>query len=211
MSSLKDEFELIVKTLDQESQDIKTIRERLNKLTNAFDQTHQQFTTNNQILADCYKTLQLCDEKIDSCLNEVEKKHKKLNEEIVELISNVSDKIRNENKEYFRDLEDTLLRKLDDNRLQIKQLIESERRQIRDIFEIEFSKRTNELKQTFESELSKQTKQVHDIINTSNTLLNSKLIEYFTKLDKNQTITKISCWIIGTVSIILLVTILFMS
>ena len=70
---------------------------------------------------------------------------------------------------------------MDDNRSQIKQLIESERNQIKQIFEIEFAKNTRELRQVIESETNKQTQIILD----------------------NQKVIKLSVWILGSVSIIL--------
>lgn len=77
--------------------------------------------------------------------------------EITSILNEKTDYIRQENKEFYRDLESTIKIKLDENKSQIKQLIESERNQIKEIFEIEFSKNLKKVRQIIESETSTQT------------------------------------------------------
>ena len=60
--------------------------------------------------------------------------------------------IRKENKDFYKDLESTIKIKLDENKSEIKQVIENERNQIKQIFEIEFAKNTKELRQVIEAE-----------------------------------------------------------
>ena len=67
------------------------------------------------------------------------------------------EQIRKENKDFYKDLEGTIRIKLDDNKSEIKHLIENERARIKEIFEIEFAKNTKELRQIIESETNKQT------------------------------------------------------
>jgi len=71
---------------------------------------------------------------------------------LAKLIEEKTDQIRKENKDFYKDLESTIKIKLDDNKSEIKNLIENERNQIKQIFEIEFAKNTKELKQVIEAE-----------------------------------------------------------
>ena len=124
-------------------------------------------------------------------LNNQQKEHlltieKKVGEQS-NLIESKIEQIRKENKEFYKELESTIKIKLEDNRSEIKQLIENERTRIKEIFEIEFAKNTRELRQVIESESTKQTQ----------------------LLLKNQNAIKISLWVVGVIAIILSAVIIF--
>ena len=101
--------------------------------------------------------------------------------ELVKLLEEKTDQIRKENKDFYKDLESTIKIKLDDNKAEIKNLIENERNQIKQIFEIEFAKNTKELMQVFEKESERGRR----------------------LLDESQKIIKTSVWVIGGLTLIL--------
>jgi CHASE3 domain sensor protein len=90
--------------------------------------------------------------------------------------------LRKDNKSFYKDLESTIKIKLDDNKSQIRQMIESERKWIKDIFELEFAKNTQELKKTIIQENKEQT----------------------ALLVKNEIAIKYSIWVIGTAILLLI-------
>ena len=70
---------------------------------------------------------------------------KKQNESFEKNLLSLVEKLRKENKDFYLDFEETVKIKLDENKSGIKQLIENERSQIKEIFERELSKRTDEI------------------------------------------------------------------
>jgi hypothetical protein len=111
-------------------------------------------------------------------INELHKGHQ---EKVENILEEKTELIRKENKDFYKEFESTIRIKLDDNKSQIKQLIENERIRIKEIFEIEFAKNTKELKQVIENETNKQ----------SEIFLN------------NQKSIKISLWVLGGLNLIL--------
>lgn len=165
MSNLQ-KFNTTLEDFDKEVGKLKAVSEayqKLEKLTQSYGEITNHFKQNNQKLADINKS-------IDNSLAFIGK-----------LVEEKTDLIRKENKEFYRDLENTIKLKLNDNKSEIKQLIESERDQIKQIFEIEFAKNTMELRQVIEKVTDKQTE----------------------ILLKNQNGLKIVIWILGSMSIIL--------
>lgn len=165
MSNLQ-KFNTTLDDFDKEVGKLKAVSEayqKLEKLTQSYGEITNHFKQNNQKLADINKS-------IDNSLAFIGK-----------LVEEKTDLIRKENKEFYRDLENTIKLKLNDNKSEIKQLIESERDQIKQIFEIEFAKNTMELRQVIGNVTDKQTE----------------------LLLKNQKGLKIAIWILGIMSIIL--------
>lgn len=165
MSNLQ-KFNTTLEDFDKEVGKLKAVSEayqKLEKLTQSYGEITNHFKQNNQKLADINKS-------IDNSLAFIGK-----------LVEEKTDLIRKENKEFYRDLENTIKLKLNDNKSEIKQLIESERDQIKQIFEIEFAKNTMELRQVIGNVTDKQTE----------------------LLLKNQKGLKIAIWILGIMSIIL--------
>jgi ABC-type transporter Mla subunit MlaD len=163
-------------TLEDFSQEVEQLKDvsgaykKLERLTETYSEISKQFAENSKTLG---------------AINELQKaQQEKLAKSLVELgklIEEKTDQIRRENKEFYKDFESTLKIKLDENKSQIKQLIENERNQIKQIFEIEFAKNTKELKQVIETETSKQTQ----------------------LLASNQKTIKILLWIFGGLTVIL--------
>ncbi len=172
MSNLQ-KFNVTLEDFDKEVGKLKAVSEayqKLQSLTSAYDEISNQFKKNSAALENINQHLKIEQEKIDNYLVELSK-----------IIEEGTNQIRKENKEFYKDLEDTIKIKLNDNKSEIKQLIENERNQLKQIFEIEFSKNTKELKQDIESNTYKQTQ----------------------ILLKNQNGMKIILWILGSISIIL--------
>ncbi len=165
MSNLQ-KFNTTLEDFDKEVGKLKAVSEAYQKLENliqSYDEISNQFKLNN-------KTLESINQSIDKSLGEISK-----------LVEEKTDLIRKENKEFYKELENTIKLKLNDNKSEIKQLIENERDQIKQIFEIEFAKNTKELRQVIENGTDKQTQ----------------------ILLKNQKGIKILLWILGGISIIL--------
>lgn len=118
---------------------VSEVYQKLQSLTLSYDKITQQFDQNS-------KTLESINEGIEKSISE-----------IFNLVDKKTDQISKENKEFYKDLAGTIKIQLDDNKSQIRQIIENERNQIKQIFEIEFAKNTKELKQVIETETNKQT------------------------------------------------------
>ncbi len=148
MSNLQ-KFNTTLEDFDKEVGKLKAVSEayqKLQRLTVTYDKIIKQIEQSSNTLKN---------------LNEFQKAHllraeKKINE-LSNLIEIKIEQIRKENKDFYKDLEGTIRIKLDDNKSEIKHLIENERARIKEIFEIEFAKNTKELRQIIESETNKQT------------------------------------------------------
>ena len=174
-------------TLEDFSQEVEQLKEvsvvykKLQHLTETYSKITEQFEENSKTLDKINELQKVQQEKVIKSLVEIENVNTQNKTELIKLVEEKTDQIRNENKEFYKDLESTVKIKLDDNKSQIKQLIENERNQIKQIFEIEFSKNTKELKQVIETETSKQTQ----------------------LLANNQKTIKITLWILGGLTLIL--------
>ena len=165
MSNLQ-KFNTTLEDFDKEVGKLKAVSDayqKLQGLTVSYDKISQQFDQNSKALESINKSIE------------------KSISEIYSLVDNKTDLISKENKEFYKDLAGTIKIQLDDNKSQIKQLIENERNQIKQIFEIEFAKNTKELRQVIENETNKQTQLLLD----------------------NQKTIKISLWVIGGLTLIL--------
>jgi hypothetical protein len=72
---------------------------------------------------------------------------KRLNNEIGKKLNDSLEGLRKENRQFYLDFEKVVRIKLDENKSEIKQLIENERLQIKEIFENKLDKQTTEVKQ----------------------------------------------------------------
>jgi len=146
MSNLQ-KFNTILEDFNKEVGKLKAVSEayqKLDNLTHTYGEISNHFTRNNQ-------KLENINQSIENSLVSIGK-----------LLEEKTDLIRKENKDFYKDFEGTIRIKLDDNKSEIKNLIESERYQLKQIFEIEFTKNTNDLKRTFEIETNKQIKAIID-------------------------------------------------
>lgn len=183
MSNLQ-KFNTTLEDFDKEVGKLKAVSDvyqRLQGLTVAYDEISKQFEQNSNALAKINELQKAQQEKLVKSLVDIDNANKQYKSDLSKLIEEKNDQIRKENKEFYKDLASTIRIQLDDNKSQIKQLIESERNQIKQIFEIEFAKNTKELRQVIETETNKQTQLL---------LTNQKAI-------------KLSIWIIGGLTIIL--------
>lgn len=165
MSNLQ-KFNTTLEDFDKEVEKLKSVSDayqKLQGLTVTYEKISQQFDKNSTVLDNINKEIE---KSISNIYNLVDKK---------------TDQISKENKDFYKDLASTIKIQLDDNKSQIRQLIENERNQIKQIFEIEFAKNTKEFRQVIEKETNKQ----------SQLLLESQ---------KN---IKISLWTIGGIIVIL--------
>ena len=185
MSNLK-KFEEILGSLDLEVNRLNAVSqayEKLEKLVESYDTIISKLNENNTTF------IKIKDEQ-NKHLNSIEDNFKKINKNIhqtnLDLNSTLEDKtdtIRKENKEFYRELESTIKIKLDDNKSQIKQLIESERLQLKEI--IEFTLKQSEGK------------------------VNSNIDKHSVVQAKASNTLKWSIWIIGFITIIFLAIIIF--
>ena len=159
MSNLQ-KFNTTLEEFDKEVGKLKAVSEvyqKLQSLTGAYDDISKQFDKNSKALDSLNELHKKQLENVIKSLSEIENVNKQNSKELAKLVEEKTDLIRKENKDFYKELESTINIKLDDNKSQIRQLIESERTQIKQIFEIEFAKNTKELRQVIESETTKQT------------------------------------------------------
>lgn len=183
MSSLQ-KFKETIEEFDSEVEKLKAVSDayqKLQGLTVAYDGISKQFDENSKNLDKINESQKTQQAKVVQSLNEIEGVSKQSKKELASMIEEGADLIRKENKDFYRELESTIRIKLEDNCSQIKQLIESERVQIKQIFEIEFAKNTKELSNIFETQTIRQTQE----------------------LLESHKIIKVSIWVIGAIIILL--------
>lgn len=159
MSNLQ-KFNNTLDDLDQEVRQLKevsTVYKKIQRQTEICNEIIKQFEENTNILSNINELQNTQIKSVSKNLIESVDLHKRNKIELAKIIEEKTDLIRKENKEFYKELEATIKIKLDENLFQVKQLIESERNQIKQIFEIEFVKNTNELKLIIEKEINRQT------------------------------------------------------
>lgn len=183
MSNLQ-KFDQTLEDLNQEVEQLKGVSsafKKLHQLIETYNTIIRQFEENSKTLYNINELQKVQQEKIVKSLVEIENFNSQSKTELVKLLEEKTDQIRKENKDFYKDLESTIKIKLDDNKAEIKNLIENERNQIKQIFEIEFAKNTKELMQVFEKESERGRR----------------------LLDESQKIIKTSVWVIGGLTLIL--------
>jgi ABC-type transporter Mla subunit MlaD len=192
MSNLQ-KFNTTLDDFDKEVSKLKSVSEAYRKLENlitSFNEISTQFNENSKTLESINGIQKIQQQKVINCLIELEVLHKQTKDHLTKIIEEQIESLRKDNKDFYKELESTIRIKLDENKSQIKQLIENERTRIKEIFEIEFARNTKELKQTIENEAQKQTQQ----------------------LVRGQKSIKISLWILGgailLISIVILIKLL---
>jgi ABC-type transporter Mla subunit MlaD len=159
MSNLQ-KFNTTIEDFDKEVVKLKAAAsayQKLQTLTDEYEEISKQLDQNSEALSQIVEQLEAQQQNVNKSLVEIETNNKKHRTEISDLVIEKTDLIRKDNKEFYKELESTIKIKLDDNKSQIKQLIESERARIKDIFELEFAKNTKELRQVIEDEINEQT------------------------------------------------------
>lgn len=183
MSNLQ-KFDQTLEDLNQEVEQLKGVSsafKKLHQLIETYNTIIRQFEENSKTLYNINELQKAQQERIVKSLVEIENFNSQSKTELAKLVEEKTDLIRKENKEFYKDLESTIKIKLDDNKAEIKNLIENERNQIKQIFEIEFAKNTKELMQVFEKESERGRR----------------------LLDESQKIIKTSVWVIGGLTLIL--------
>lgn len=183
MSNLQ-KFDQTLEDLNQEVEQLKGVSsafKKLHQLIETYNTIIKQFEENSKTLYNINELQKAQHKKIVKGLVEIENFNNQNKTELVKLLEEKTDQIRKENKDFYKDLESTIKIKLDDNKAEIKNLIENERNQIKQIFEIEFAKNTKELTQVFEKESERGRR----------------------LLDESQKIIKTSVWVIGGLTLIL--------
>jgi len=176
MSNLKN-FDEILVSLELEKEKLHAISgayQKLQKIT-------EQFAENNKTLEQIIELQKVQQEKVIHILAEIENVNKHNKIELEKLIEEKTEQTRKENKNFYSEFENTVKIKLDDNKSQIKQLIESERAQTRLIIANEFAQNSRELTGFIRDRLNRQTQ----------------------KLEANQKVIKISLWLIRGLTLLL--------
>jgi len=177
MSNLK-KFNQTLKDFSQEVEQLKDVSiayKKIEQLVETYNQILETFDKNNLTQIKISELTKTQHEKVIKGLEEIKNINNQNIASLLRLIEVKTDQIRKENKEFYKDLESTLRIRLDDNTAEIKHLIERERTQIKQIFENEFAKNTEELKE----EVKEVTKNLTKLL-----VFNNKQI-------------KILMWIIG--------------
>lgn len=154
MSNLQ-KFNETLKEFNKEVDQLKEVSgayKKLQQLTETYNEICKQFEENSKALDKINEFQKAQQQKVTQSLIELDNSNKQNKTELAKLVDEKTDQIRKENKEFYKDLESTIKIKLGENKSEIKQLIENERNQIKQIFEIEFAKNTKELKQVIEAE-----------------------------------------------------------
>ncbi len=94
---------------------------------------------------------------LDKSLEALEKASEEGKRQLSKQIDDKIDALRKENKEFYKELEGTIKIKLEDNKSEIKRLIENERLQLKEIITNELASRTREIREAMEAESGKQT------------------------------------------------------
>ncbi len=117
--------------------------QKLQELTLTYADITKQFDENSKSLNQISELQKERQKEIEKSLKEIESTNVQNKSELSKLFEEKSDLIRKENKDFYKDMDSTLRIKLDDNKSQIKQLIENERILLKQIIENEISKQTS--------------------------------------------------------------------
>lgn len=134
--------------------DVSGAYKKLQHLVDSYNEIILKFEESSESLEKIILLHKEFQESLGRSLKEIEEQNRHGIAELSKLVENKTDIIRKENKEFYKELDSSIRIKLDENKLQIKQLIESERNQIKQIFELEFAKNFRELRESFETEIT---------------------------------------------------------
>jgi hypothetical protein len=143
---------------DRHKEEHKNITQSLKELTGLLDEKTELIRKESKGFYDSF--IAIVGDKLEEFNSLQKEQHHRIIQtqtELSALLEKKTDLIRKENKDFYKDFEGTVRIKLDEHRLQIRQLIEQERDQIRQIFELEFARNTAQMKQAIEAEATKQT------------------------------------------------------
>lgn len=163
MSKLE-KFNETISDLNKEVEELKgasTAYKKLKDLHDSFNGILSNFDKNSKKLDEIFK---LHKEQTDLItiglqdINSYNRDHKKEFDKEFEL---KFENLKKDNKQFYKDLNETLKLKLDENLSLIRQLIESERSHIKQLIELEFYKNTQDLKNEFSNKLNEQNLMIH--------------------------------------------------
>jgi len=180
-------------TMDDLSQEVENLKEvagaykKVQQLTDTYALIITQFETATGALEKAHERQKDLEDKINNSLAEIEHSNQSSKLELLKLTEAKADQIRKENKEFYKELESTIRIKLSENKSEIKELIERERQQTRQIFGLEFAKNSRELKTAIETAAAVQTE----------------------VLTASQQRIKMIVWIIGGLNCLLLLALLY--
>jgi hypothetical protein len=98
----------------------------------------------------------LISKQLQKELDKLELENNQFNKDLFKQLESSAEKLQRENKDFYKDLNGTIKIKLEDNKSEVKQLIENERSRIKEIFELEFAKNQREILRKIEDEHKKQ-------------------------------------------------------
>ncbi|HEY8960188.1 hypothetical protein [Chitinophaga sp.] len=179
--------------MDDLSQEVENLKEvagaykKVQQLTDTYALIITQFETATGALEKAHERQKDLEDKINNSLAEIEHSNQSSKLELLKLTEAKADQIRKENKEFYKELESTIRIKLSENKSEIKELIERERQQTRQIFGLEFAKNSRELKTAIETAAAVQTE----------------------VLTASQQRIKMIVWIIGGLNCLLLLALLY--
>lgn len=153
-------FDDILNELDEELKNLKGVTEAFQKISQlASDNAEvtQRFEQARQALEKLNAAHLTTKSVLEKSLADLTRANADGQKELSGLIDAKITELRDENKKFYRDLEDTIRIKLDDNKREVKSLIENERLQIKEIITNELAMRTREMRDAMESESGKQT------------------------------------------------------
>lgn len=169
MSTFK-EFDNTLEELETEVGKLKTVSDAYQKIQGLVTSSAvvtQQLEVTHKNLDDIRIGSLEAQISIAHSISKLEETHQALANKTNALIENKIEEIRSENKSNYREIEDTIKRRLEDNRLEIKLLIESERIQIKEIFKTELASKFNLLEVEWKKitdQLAEKQKQTRTMI-----------------------------------------------
>jgi predicted transcriptional regulator len=159
MSNLQ-KFEKTISDFESEVDRLKSAAsayQKLEALHSSFNEVIHQFDKNSKLLENINKQQEVLHENIEKRIDDIFQANEEHRLSLIKLFDSKTEQIRKENKDFYRDLEETIRIRLDENKAQIKHLIEDERTKIKEIFEAGLQKQTGELKSLIDNRFNEQT------------------------------------------------------
>ena len=160
MSNLQN-FNETIEDLEKEVSRLKSASDaykKLHELITSYEDAIKQFQVNNENLESINnQQSELCNDINDKFV-EIASENKEHRLNLAKLLDGKTDIIRKENKDFYIELQETIKIRLEENKIQIENLIESSKRNIKGVFIEELTKNTENIKRQINSEFNKQTK-----------------------------------------------------
>jgi CHASE3 domain sensor protein len=142
MSSLE-KFNSTLDSFDTEVRNLKSVSEsykKLDGLVKSFDKINDSVAKNIIHFQSLLEAQKSHHKSVSDSIVEIQSEHKIQKTDLEKLLNEKMDTLSVENKKFLKDLHDTLRLQLDNNKIEIKQLIEAERARIKEIVEDESTK-----------------------------------------------------------------------